>query len=148
FQLDESTGSYVFEANDDPATTEIEGFFPIDGEMYGNPSADEWGHNYHFTFEISTNFVYQEGAEQVFTFIGDDDVCVFIDGKMVIDLGGVHGAVRQSVNIDRLNWLKDGEKYSLKLFFAERHFTHSNCRIETNLVLKSAQLPNVDALYD
>ncbi|MFG0285939.1 MAG: fibro-slime domain-containing protein [Phycisphaerales bacterium JB039] len=147
-RLNEQTGQYVFHAHDDYSTSEREGFFPIDGQLYGNPAADQWGHNYHFTMELATKFVYKEGTGQVFTFFGDDDVWVFIDGKMVIDLGGVHGAVSQTVELDRLNWLEDGEKYELKLFFAERHFTRSNCRIETNLLLKVANIPAVDALHD
>jgi fibro-slime domain-containing protein len=146
--LDQETNSYVFHQHDDLSTAEIEGFFPIDGDLYGNPIHDQWGHNYHFTFELDANFVYKEGSRQVFTFFGDDDVWVFIDGRMVIDIGGVHGAVSQSVDLDRLNWLEDGQKYKLKLFFAERHFTRSNCRIQTNLVLKTASIPLIDSLHD
>lgn len=145
---DPETGNYIFHAHDDYSTSEREGFFPIDDEMYGNPHFDQWGHNYHFTFEMDTNFIYKEGVGQRFTFFGDDDVWVFIDGKLVIDIGGVHGAVSQTVELDRLNWLVDGEKYELKLFYAERHFTRSNCRIETNLLLKTASMPVVDTLYD
>lgn len=147
-KLDEETGTYVFHEHDDSSTSEIEGFFPIDDQLYGNPIHDEWGHNYHFTFEMETTFVYHRGEEQVFTFYGDDDVWVFIDGKMVIDLGGVHGAVSQSVQLDRLNWLQNGHTYSLKLFFAERHFTRSNCRIETNLHLKTTFMGLTDLLHD
>jgi fibro-slime domain-containing protein len=105
-------------------------------------------HNYHFTFEMTANFVYKRGAGQVFTFAGDDDVWVFVDGKLVIDVGGVHGPISQTVDLDRVEGLVDGQSYPLKFFFAERHTTGSNCRIETSLNLVPAQLPATSALYD
>ena len=60
-------------------------FFPIDGQLYGNNVG--WDHNYGFTFELSTTFGYQAG--QTFSFMGDDDLFVFINGQRVINLGGV-----------------------------------------------------------
>lgn len=135
----------VFEDNDN--TSEREGFFPIDNDLYADADPD-WHHNYSFTFELDTQFTVHKNAGQVFTFQGDDDVWVFIDGRLVIDIGGVHSAVRQSVDIDRLDWLEDGQKASLKFFFAERHTTRSNFRLETNLNLQSIQAPPTTALYD
>ncbi|MBI1336849.1 MAG: fibro-slime domain-containing protein [Phycisphaera sp.] len=67
-------------------------FWPIDGQMFGNQSLN---HNFHFTFQLATDFTYKPG--QKFTFIGDDDVWVYINSKQVIDLGGVHSAVTGSV---------------------------------------------------
>lgn len=142
------TDRYVFHAHDDPSQEGIQGFFPIDNELYGNPAGDKWGHNYHFTYELSTKFIYEEDANNVFTFFGDDDVWVFIDGKMVIDIGGVHGAISQTVDLSRLNFLEDGEEYELKVFFAERHYTRSNFRIETTLRLRSVELPSNSAAFD
>ncbi|GIW74748.1 MAG: hypothetical protein KatS3mg103_1270 [Phycisphaerales bacterium] len=142
------TDRYVYHAHDDRSTSPIEGFFPIDQQLYGNPAGDRWGHNYHFTYELATKFVYDEDANNVFTFFGDDDVWVFIDGKMVIDLGGVHGAVSQTVDLNRLNFLEDGGEYELKVFFAERHYTRSNFRIETTLKLRSVELPSNTATFD
>jgi len=142
---DPQTGSYVFDDTQDPTYSGLGGFFPINGQLYGDYQD---GKNFHFTFELDTEFRYDAGTEQVFRFIGDDDVWVYIDGKRVIDLGGVHSKIDQVVELDRLNWLKDGETYSLKFFFAERHTTQSNFRIETNLLLRTVDVPLSSALHD
>jgi fibro-slime domain-containing protein len=149
-KLDRSEdGSYVFDSNESEWCQELNGFFPIENQLFGNsaPASGAPNRNFHFTFELHTEFTYQEDDNQVFTFRGDDDVWVFIDGKLVIDLGGVHGAESQTVDIDRLG-LNDGKSYRLCFFFAERHRTQSNFRIETNLQLDTVDLPTVTAAYD
>ncbi len=121
-------------------------FFPVDGKLYGN-SGGTPDRNFHFTLELSTEFTYLEGQGQVFSFYGDDDVWVYVNDQLVIDIGGVHAQVQQVVELDRLG-LEDGKTYPLKFFFAERHRTQSNFRIDTTLVLKNADLPSVSAAYD
>lgn len=143
----EVDGSYVFDSNVDPQSAERGGFFPIDHELFGNSGGSGPDHNYHFTFELQTEFTYEADGAQVFTFRGDDDVWVFINRELVIDLGGVHGALEQSVDLDRLG-LVDGEDYELSFFFAERHRTASNFRMTTNLKLRNIELPTVTAAYD
>lgn len=110
-------------------------FFPIDNELFGN---EGYSHNYHFTFEIHTQFTYQGG--ETFTFTGDDDLWVFIDNDLEIDLGGVHGAETGTINLDSLG-LTLGATYDFDLFFAERHTVGSNFRIDTSIALESNPVP-------
>lgn len=102
-------------------------FFPIDGQGWGNEGLS---HNYHFTLQTHTTFTYQAG--QVFSFTGDDDLWVYINGARVIDLGGVHGAQNASVSLDTLGLIV-GNTYDFDLFFAERHTTESNFVISTSI---------------
>jgi fibro-slime domain-containing protein len=106
-------------------------FFPIDGELFGNEGRM---HNYHFTLELATRFRYSGG--EVFTFSGDDDLWVFMNGRLALDLGGLHNELSDTIDLDaqagRLG-LELGEAYSLHLFFAERHTVESHFRIETTI---------------
>jgi len=115
-------GRYVFDSA---------AFFPIDNMGFGNEGNTN---NFHFTTEVRTEFTYQGG--EVFTFRGDDDLWMFVNGQRVIDLGGTHGPLEATVNMDaeasRIG-LVIGETYPMDIFHAERHTTGSNYRIETNI---------------
>jgi fibro-slime domain-containing protein len=102
-------------------------FFPLDGLGFGN-FAD--GHNYHFTMEMHSEFTYMPG--QYFNFTGDDDVWVYINGQLVIDLGGVHGPVSGGIDLDTLG-LSAGTNYQFDLFFNERHTSLSSFTAETSI---------------
>lgn len=121
-------------------------FFPIDDLLLGNQGRS---HNYHFTYAIQTTFGYTKGAGQTFSFTGDDDVWVYFDNLLGIDLGGVHGAQSKTVNLDTLfdaNGGRDSGNYSFNFFFAERHTSESNLRIETSLVLADNTVPEPGSL--
>jgi fibro-slime domain-containing protein len=99
------------------------------------PLAD-WGYkdNYSFTTELHTNFEYKGG--EVFTFRGDDDVFVFVNGFLGVNLSGVHTAQEGSIDLDAKATefgLEVGKSYTFDLFQAERQPTGSNFRVETTL---------------
>jgi fibro-slime domain-containing protein len=142
----QSDGSYVFDDKLDPTYAALGGFFPIENILFGNPGGSP-DRNFHFTFELHTQFTYLAAGNQMFKFIGDDDVFVFINDKLVIDLGGVHAAMEQYVDLNRLG-LQDGHTYWLDFFYAERHRTQANCRIQTNLQLTNTQPAAITAQFD
>jgi fibro-slime domain-containing protein len=109
-------------------TYDNESYFPIDGQGYGNYKSS--GHNFHFTTEVHTTFVYSGG--EVFTFTGDDDLFAYIDKKLVINLGGIHSAETKSVQLDTLGLTK-GSTYRLDIFGAERHTVESHFRVDTTI---------------
>ena len=106
-------------------------FFPIDDQGWGNQGNP---HNFHFTTEIHTTFNYQGG--EVFTFIGDDDLWLFINGELAIDLGGVHPELTGTVDLDAQAvalGITVGGTYAMDIFHAERHTVDSNFRIDTSI---------------
>lgn len=128
---------------EDPSGTglflyENHSFFPIDGDLYGNYTDKVTGrayqHNYHFTLMVATEFVYVGG--ETFSFSGDDDMWVFINRRLAIDLGGVHLTETARIDLDReasnLS-ISPGGRYDLRFFFAERRTTESNFSIRTSI---------------
>lgn len=102
-------------------------FFPLDNLGFGNEGNI---HNYHFTTEVHTSFTYFGG--ETFTFRGDDDLWMFVDNRLAIDLGGLHPALEASIAMDTLG-LTIGETYPMDIFHAERHTNESNFRIVTTI---------------
>ena len=118
-------GTYVFDNSN---------FFPLDGRGFvaaGTEPARTNGHNFSFTSELHYWFTYQGG--EVLSFRGDDDVWVFINNKLAIDLGGVHGAQNASITLDvaaATNLaLTVGGTYEVAVFQAERHTTASSYKL-------------------
>jgi fibro-slime domain-containing protein len=123
----------VVQPNGAVFTFESDAFFPLDGQGWGNEGFVP-DHNFSFTTEVHTKFKYNGG--ETFSFSGDDDVWVFINGKLAIDLGGLHPAQMDQVSLDAQAatlGISPGNVYALDLFHAERHSTASNFRIDTNL---------------
>jgi fibro-slime domain-containing protein len=107
-------------------------FMPQTPCLMGN-SRNYPTHNYALSYEFHTRFVYKTGLS--FLFSGDDDVWVFVNGSLAIDLGGIHQRSEARLNLDAIAGLVVGEEYPLDFFWAERHVTQSNFRVETTLDL-------------
>ena len=145
-----------FFAREQQLSGDLKYFFPMDGRGFNDVQTTSVGsHNYYFTYELRTEFTYDDPEQRdhalTFTFVGDDDVWVYINGKLAVDLGGVHSQAAGSVNLDQQAetlGLEPGGKYELVLFFAERHTTQSNFRIETTLTLKEVPPTTISPLYD
>ena len=122
------------------------GFYPLEGLGYEqdgllkNTSFTDSKHrNGGFTLRGESQFVYNEGANLYFTFTGDDDVYMYINGVLALDLGGAHGRNTKTVKLDSLNKdtykLKDGEVATFTFFYMERCSDASTFGIETNMEL-------------
>ena len=108
-----------------------EAFFPVDDKGFGNEGLN---HNFAFTTEIHTQFIYNGGEK--FTFTGDDDLWMFINNKLAIDLGGLHPPLNDTVDLDAdagLLGIVPGQTYTMDIFHAERHSDGSNFRIDTTI---------------
>jgi fibro-slime domain-containing protein len=107
-------------------------FFPLDNQGFGNTPGQT--HNYHFTTEIHVKFQYQ--AQQVFTFRGDDDLWIYVNGKLALDVGGLHEDLEGTIDFDKQAaalGITVGSTYQMDIFHAERQTSESNFRIETNI---------------
>ena len=111
-------------------------FFPLaPDEGFGiTPKANDMGMNFLFTTEIHVQFQYT--AAQKFTFRGDDDMWIFVNGQLALDLGSMHGPEEGTIDFDAqaaaLN-ITVGGYYAMDIFHAERHMRGSNFKITTNI---------------
>lgn len=132
----DTNGTYSF-INDD--------YRPIDGQLLGNEGEL---HNYHFTLEIDATFTYDAAGAQWVEFRGTDDMYLFINGRLVMDLGGYGYNKVQYLDLDRLG-LPDGEPARFQLFHAQRQRGLGIFRLMTNVVLSDgAATTSVNAVLD
>ncbi len=133
-------GNGTYEYNNDK-------FFPLDNKGFGNEWNHESGkndnnldvnHNYSFTMELHWSFVKKAGL--TFDFNGDDDVFVFLNKKLQIDLGGIHKPEQKSFSVDNITGMTNGKTYDLDVFYAERHSAESHIRITTNMIYSPSNL--------
>lgn len=118
--------------------------------------------NYNFTMMGYAKFKYNKGGKEVFEFTGDDDMWIFVDGVLVVDLGGTHLAASGKADMDYLSswshgclpgqpladqtgenqncdldpadgqW-KNGSWHHLHFFYADRQTDGSNMKIHSTL---------------
>ena len=140
------SNSYIFDSATDQPYKGLGGFFPINNQGWQNPNScspcddkknpPDWcdqcsGNNFAFTSELHYPFTFKGG--EILNFSGDDDVWVFINGHLAVDLGGVHSNVSGSVKLDATHanqfGLISGNIYNIDIFQAERHTTGSNYKL-------------------
>ena len=117
--------------------------------------------NHHFGMSMSVDFSLPKAPKAVkdstgnpiiFEFSGDDDLWVFIDGKLAMDIGGIHQPTSGTINFQtgvvtangstqltknqfnsRFPDLYDGKKHTMQVFYIERGGCDSNCKIKFNM---------------
>lgn len=104
------------------------------------------GRDYNFSMEGHGQFVFNAEDNLYFTFEGDDDVYLFINNKMVMDIGAAHSITKSTFNLNdyiKECGLKDGEMYDFDFYYMERHSYGSNIRIETNIDVTTKNIDTV-----
>lgn len=138
---------------------------------------DSENNKYSFGMNLGAEFYMPEGGkvnnqDMVFDFTGDDDVWVFIDGVLVLDLGGIHQALDGSINFatGKITYNREqshgnspavtiadafskaGETWDstaykthhLSFFYLERGDGGSNCKIRFNLPVKPSKAIDIE----
>lgn len=97
-------------------------------QMYGFSEADD----YYFGLEIEGHFMQTPngcdawGHDIVFEFVGDDDFWLYVDGELVIDLGGIHKALGAKVNYSNGKVVTNGHSSTLYEIFRSNYAARNN----------------------
>lgn len=173
---DNGTGTYSFEAGYSGTKKDVQydresgtiyngtnggdesGFYPLENLGYEQPglltttSAVGATHNGGFTLRGESQFVYNKDSNLYFTFTGDDDVYMYINGTLALDLGGAHGRNSKTVNLNDLDatkyGLKEGQVATFTFFYMERCSDASTFGIETNMELVQRAINVEKKAYD
>ena len=106
-------------------------------------SDDGLAHNNMFGMQYSVNFKLTEDyvGPLEYYFFGDDDMWVFLDGKLVCDIGGVHSSVGEYVNLWDYIAKGDSGEHTLKFYYTERGLSGSTCYMQFTLPSVSSVPP-------
>lgn len=125
--IDPHTGDYMNRGN----------YIGYDGNKLYPPSDDGRAHNNMFGMTYTVNFTLDESyvGPLEYYFFGDDDMWVFLDGRLICDIGGVHSSVGEYVNL--WDYLKKGSadagEHTLKFYYTERGLSGSTCYMQFTL---------------
>lgn len=100
------------------------------------PSDNGIAHNSYFGMYYAVEFNLDKDytGPLEYLFFGDDDMWVFLDGKLICDIGGVHSSVGEYVNLwDWLGASDKGKSHTLQFFYTERGASGSSCWMQFTL---------------
>ena len=165
YSFDAANGKSHYDTNsrsiyeDDSVTAKQ--FYPIDGLGYDailgdtTDKANDSGSNRpehpngNYALRGEAQFIYRD--DLYFEFSGDDDVYMYINGVLALDLGGAHGICTKRVNLKDVAkqcHLTEGEVATFTFFYMERNSDASNFKIETNMELVKRGISVQKNAYD
>ena len=170
-ETEEQSGTLQLRYDKDGAkfTFGADDFYPMEGvEFSKEDKANKDGHNRLFTMQFSVPFVALVNGGEQFTVTMDDDTFVFVNDRLVVDMGGVHDAMtgvmaiddegKVMAKVDDGGWkdsgvrLAPGEKATVEVFHADRDSKDSTIQLEfagMNLMLDDGvQIANANKVDD